>query len=71
MMNVKMFVTLGSQREIRMLHFVICDRLRLYYVFSMLFHNRHDFLKNVTEYKMCSLSLSTTLVCNISHSKKN
>jgi formate hydrogenlyase subunit 4 len=66
-----MFVTLGSQREMCMLHFVICDPLLIYYVFYMLFHNRHNFVKNVTEYKMCALSLSTTLVCNVSHSKKN
>ena len=36
-----------------------------------LFHKQHGFRKKVTEHKMRALFLSTTLVCNISHSKKN
>jgi hypothetical protein len=30
-------------------------------IFSTLSHKRHDFLKNVTEYKMCVLIFSTIL----------
>jgi hypothetical protein len=39
--------------------------------FSTLSHKWLDFRKNVTEYKVCVLSSSTTHVWNISHSKKN
>jgi predicted transcriptional regulator len=39
--------------------------------FSTLFNKSHNFLKKVTEHKICALSLSTTFVWNISHSKKN
>ena len=38
--------------------------------FSTLSHKRHDIKKNVIEYKMCVSISSTTLVWNISHSKK-
>ena len=39
--------------------------------FSTLFHKRHDFRKNFTEYKMCILIFCTTFICNISHYTKN
>jgi hypothetical protein len=33
-------------------------------------HKRHDFRRNVIEYKMCILIFSTTFVWNISHFEK-
>jgi hypothetical protein len=39
--------------------------------FSILSHKRHDFREKGIEHKMCVLMFSTTLFCNISHSKKN
>ena len=39
--------------------------------FSTFCHKRHDFRKNVTEYKMCILIFATAFVWNISHSKEN
>jgi hypothetical protein len=39
--------------------------------FSTLARKRHDFRKTVFEYKMFILIFSTTLVSNISYSKKN
>jgi hypothetical protein len=42
-----------------------------YNIFSNLSHKRHDFRKNVTEYKMCVVISSTNLVRNIFHSVKN
>ena len=38
---------------------------------STLSHKRHNFRKEITEYKMCVLIFSTCFVWNISHSKKN
>jgi hypothetical protein len=38
---------------------------------STLSHKRHDFRKNVIEYKMCIFIFSTTFVRNTSHFKKN
>jgi hypothetical protein len=37
--------------------------------FSTFSQKRHDFIKNVTEHKICDLIFSTTFVWNISHSK--
>jgi len=45
--------------------------VRLWYIFSTLFHKRHDFRKRLTEYKMWVLIFSTTFAWNIPHSKKN
>ena len=39
--------------------------------FSTLSHKRHDFREKSYEHKMRVLIFSTTLVRNISHSKKN
>jgi hypothetical protein len=39
--------------------------------FSTLSHKRHDFSKNVAEYKIFVLILTTNFVWNISQSKKN
>jgi hypothetical protein len=39
--------------------------------FTTLSHKQHDIQKRVTEHKMCVLNFSTTVVCNISHSKNN
>jgi hypothetical protein len=39
--------------------------------FSALSHKRHDFLRNVTEHKMCAFIFFASFVYNISHSKKN
>jgi hypothetical protein len=50
---------------------VACPALQY---FSNLSYKWHDFIKktlqNVTEYKMCVLTVSTPIVWNISHSKK-
>ena len=37
---------------------------------SALSHKRHDFLKRVTEHKMCVLIFSTTYARNTSHPKQ-
>ena len=47
---------------------VACLALHHFYTLSQ---KRRDFLKKVTEHKMCVLIFSTTFVWNISHSKKN
>ena len=47
---------------------VVC--LALQYL-SALSYKGHDFLRNVTERKICVLTFSTTVVWNISHSKKH
>jgi hypothetical protein len=39
--------------------------------FSMLSHKRYIIWKKVIEHKICVFIFSTTLVCNISHSKKD
>jgi len=38
--------------------------------FSTLFHEGHNFLKIFIEHKLCVFIFSTTIVRNISHSKK-
>jgi hypothetical protein len=65
-------VALVIQHAKRMRHVVLPSVacLALAY-FSTLSHKQHDFRKNVTEYKMCVLILSTNFVWNISHFKKN
>ena len=50
------------------LSFVTCPSLPY---FSTLSHKRHDFHKNVIEYKMCILIFPTAFVSNISHNKNN
>ena len=55
------FITLFIQHKMRMHHIVICGRPSLKY-FSTLSHKRHVFRKRVTEYKMCFLISSTTIV---------
>jgi len=39
--------------------------------FPALSHKRHDFQKEVIEYKTCALIFITNFISNISHSKKN
>ena len=41
------------------------------HIFSTLSHKRHDFRRKVIKPKMCVLTISTTLVWNFPHSKKN
>jgi len=43
---------------------------RLYNIFSTLSHRRHDFRKKVFEHKICILISYTTVIRNVSHSKK-
>jgi hypothetical protein len=45
--------------------------VRPYNIFSTLFHEWHDFRKNIIEHKMCAWILSSAMVCNIAHSKTN
>jgi hypothetical protein len=54
-------VALVIQHAMRMRHIVICS-LSGSTTFSTLSHKRHDFRRNATEYKMCSLIFSTTFV---------
>ena len=51
------FEALGSQPAMRMWHTAICGLPRS----KTCSHKRHDFRKNVTEHKMCVLSVCTTL----------
>ena len=50
---------------------IVCSLPGCTIFFPRYLKKRHDFSKNATEYKMCVLILSTTVVWNISHSKKN
>jgi hypothetical protein len=64
------FVAWGAQHAMRMRHTVICGNTSLYDIFP--YYKRHDFRKKkVTQHKMRVWSFSTTLVWNISQSKKN
>ena len=68
-----MFVALGSQREMRMLQFVICGLcdsttfLPYYFITGTIFERK----KTVIEHKMCVLSFCRTSAWNISIYKKN
>jgi hypothetical protein len=53
------FVALGTQTEMRMCHFIAC-------INGTILER-----KNLIEYQMCFVILSTTFVWNIFHSKKN
>ena len=67
---VCVFVTLGFQHAMRKRHIVVCGlpRCTIYFHIS---HKLHSFRKKkVTGHKMRVLIFSTTLVWNISHSKK-
>ena len=64
------FVALSIQHAMRMRLIVICKLPDLRY-FSTLSHKRHDFRKQVTEYKTRVLISSTNSVWNICHSEKN
>ena len=63
------FVALGTQRQMRMPHILICGLPRCTTVFYIISYKRQHFREEVCEYDMCILIFSANFVGHISKSK--